>query len=237
MFEALFILTTVDAGTRVGRFILQDTVGNVWPRFRDTGWRPGAWICSAVIVGAWGYLLYAGVNDPLGGIYQLFPLFGIANQLLAAVALAVCTTLLIRTGRARYAPITLVPLVFDAVVTLTASYQKIFSDNPKLGFWAQRDQYQAALDAGKTSLGTAKTVEAMQKVVVNTTVDTVLTALFAVLIVIVLADSVRVWVAVLRGRPLPGGSEDPYVESRIQAPAGLVATREERELARAGGSG
>jgi carbon starvation protein len=237
MFEALFILTTVDAGTRVGRFILQDTVGNVWPRFRDTGWRPGAWICSAVIVGAWGYLLYAGVNDPLGGIYQLFPLFGIANQLLAAVALAVCTTLLIRTGRARYAPITLVPLVFDAVVTLTASYQKIFSDNPKLGFWAQRDQYQAALDAGKTSLGTATTVEAMQKVVVNTTVDTVLTALFAVLIVIVLADSVRVWVAALRGRPLPGGSEDPYVESRIQAPAGLVATREERELARAGGSG
>ncbi|WP_227012743.1 MULTISPECIES: carbon starvation CstA family protein [unclassified Pseudonocardia] len=241
MFEALFILTTVDAGTRVGRFMLQDTVGNVWPRFADTSWKPAAWLSSAVIVGAWGYLLYAGVNDPLGGIHQLFPLFGIANQLLAAVALAVCTTLLIKTGRARYAWITLVPLVFDAAVTLTASYQKIFSDNPKLGFWAQRTQYQDALDAGKTSMGTAKSVEDMQQVVFNTTLDTALTALFAVLIVVVLADSVRVWIAALRGRPLRSGTEDPYVESRIWAPSGLVPTREERarerELSESGTGG
>ena len=240
MFEALFILTTVDAGTRVGRFMLQDTVGNAWPRFSDTSWRPAAWVSSAVMVAAWGYLLYAGVNDPLGGIHQLFPLFGIANQLLAAVALAVCTTLLIKRGRARYAWITLVPLVFDAAVTLTASYQKIFSDNPKLGFWAQRTRYQEALDAGETSLGTAKSVEDMQQVVFNTTLDTVLTALFAILIVIVLVDAVRVWVAALRGRPLGGGSEDPHVESGIWAPSGLIPTREERatqrELAAAGES-
>jgi carbon starvation protein len=240
MFEALFILTTVDAGTRVGRFMLQDTVGNLWPRFRDTSWKPAAWTASAAIVGLWGYLLYAGVNDPLGGIYQLFPLFGIANQLLATVALAVVTTLLIKTGRARYAWITIIPLVFAAAVTLTASYQKIFSADPKLGFWAQRTQYQDALDAGKTSLGTAKTVEDMQQVVFNTTLDTALTALFAILIVIVLADSIRVWIAALTGRPLSSGSEDPHVESKLWAPAGLIPTREEREhqreLAHSGGS-
>ncbi|MGH3614402.1 MAG: carbon starvation CstA family protein, partial [Pseudonocardia sp.] len=232
MFEALFILTTVDAGTRVRRFMLQDTVGNIWPRFGDTGWRPAAWTASAIIVGGWGYLLYAGVNDPLGGIYQLFPLFGIANQLLAAVALAVCTTLLIKSGRARYAWITLVPLAFDATVTLTASYQKIFSDDPKLGFWAQRERYQQALDAGQTSLGTAKTVQDLEQVVFNTTLDTALTALFAGLIVIILVDSVRVWVAALRGRPLSRGSEDPYVRSTLWAPAGLIPTRGEREIMR-----
>jgi carbon starvation protein len=240
MFEALFILTTVDAGTRVGRFMLQDTVGNLWPRYRDTTWKPASWSASAIIVGLWGYLLWAGVNDPLGGIYQLFPLFGIANQLLAAVALAVCTTLLIKSGRAKYAWITLVPLAFDAAVTLTAAFQKIFSADPKLGFWAQRNQYQDALDAGKTSLGTAKTPEAMQQVVFNTTLDTALTALFATLIVIVLADAIRVWIAAFSGRPLSSGSEDAYVESKLWAPAGLIPTREEREhqreLAHSGGS-
>ena len=232
MFEALFILTTVDAGTRVGRFMLQDTVGNLWPRYRDTTWKPAAWSASAIIVGLWGYLLWAGVNDPLGGIYQLFPLFGIANQLLAAVALAVCTTLLIKSGRAKYAWITLVPLTFDAAVTLTASYQKIFSPDPKLGFWAQRNQYQGALDAGKTSLGTAKDVGDMQQVVFNTTLDTALTALFAVLIVIVLVDSIRVWIAALSGKELPSGSEDPHVESTLWAPAGLIPTKDEREYMR-----
>ncbi len=177
-------------------------------------------------------------HRPPGGINQLFPLFGIANQLLAAVALAVCTTLLIKSGRARYAWITLVPLAFDAAVTLTASWQKIFSPDPTLGFWAQRQRYQAALDAGETSLGTAKSVEDMQQVVFNTTLDTVLTALFASLIVIILADSIRVWVTALRGGTLPSGSEDPYVKSTLFAPAGLIPTKEERavqrELAAAG---
>ncbi|MDA3646682.1 carbon starvation protein A [Saccharopolyspora indica] len=230
MFEALFILTTVDAGTRVGRFMLQDTVGNVWKRFGDVSWKPGNWIASAVIVGAWGYFLWAGVNDPLGGINQLFPLFGIANQLLAAVALAVATTLLIKSGRAKYAWVTLIPLAWDVAVTLTASWQKIFSTDPKIGFFAQRAAYEAALAAGETSKGTAHSVEDMQRVVVNSTVTGVLSILFAVLIVIVLVDAVRVWIKALRAtEPLPS-TEAPYVESKLFAPSGLIPTAEERRV-------
>ncbi|WAE73790.1 carbon starvation protein A [Streptomonospora nanhaiensis] len=231
MFEALFILTTVDAGTRVGRFMLQDTLGNVYKPMRDPSWKPGAWFCSAVIVAAWGYFLWAGVNDPLGGINQLFPLFGIANQLLAAVALAVCTTLLIKSGRAKYAWVTLVPLAWDAVVTLTASYQKVFSADPKIGFFAQRQQFSDALANGETSVGAIQGEEAMRQVVVNTTVDGVLSALFALLIVIILVDSVRVWIKALRA---PDGTlpltEAPYEESKIWAPSGLVPTRAEKEF-------
>jgi carbon starvation protein len=241
MFEALFILTTVDAGTRVGRFMLQDTVGNVWKRFGDVSWKPGNWLASAVIVGAWGYFLWAGVNDPLGGINQLFPLFGIANQLLAAVALAVATTLLIKAGKAKYAWVTLIPLAWDVAVTLTASWQKIFSSDAKIGFFAQRASYQAALDAGQTSKGTANTVEEMQKVVVNSTVDGVLSVLFAVLIIIVLVDAVRVWIKALRTtEPLPS-TEAEYVKSELWAPSGLIPTAEERqkqkELASSGSGG
>src|SRR3954452_14826769 len=127
MFEALFILTAVDAGTRVGRFMLQDTIGNVWKKFGDLSWRPGNIIASAVTVGLWGYILFVGVTDPLGGVNQLFPLFGIANQLLAAIALTLVTVLLIKHGKLRYAWVTGIPLVWDLVVTMTASYQKVFS--------------------------------------------------------------------------------------------------------------
>ncbi|TDQ53379.1 carbon starvation CstA family protein [Actinorugispora endophytica] len=233
MFEALFILTTVDAGTRVGRFMLQDTLGNVYKPMRDITWKPGLYLTSALVVAGWGYFLWAGVNDPLGGINQLFPLFGIANQLLAAIALAVCTTLLIKSGRARYAWITLIPLVWDAVVTLTASYQKVFSTDPAIGFFAQRARYAEALAAGETSLGTAQTVEQMEKVVVNTTVDGVLSILFALLIIVVLADACRVWVKALRaGGSLPT-SEEPYQRSTLWAPSGLIPTKEEREIAAA----
>ena len=160
MFEALFILTTVDAGTRVGRFMLQDTLGNVYKPFRDVSWKPGVWFCSAVIVGAWGYFLYAGVTDPLGGINQLFPLFGIANQLLAAVALTLCTVLLIKAGKLKWAWVTGIPLAWDAAVTLTASYQKVFSSDPKLGFFAQRDRFKDAIDNGEV-LAPAKSMDDM----------------------------------------------------------------------------
>ena len=241
MFEALFILTTVDAGTRVGRFMLQDTLGNLWKPIGRVSWWPGLVATSAVVVAAWGYFLYQGVNDPLGGINQLFPLFGIANQLLAAVALTVATTLLIKSGKLKWAWVTGIPLAWDAIVTLTASWQKVFSSDPKLGFFAQRDRYQAALDQGQL-LAPAKSMEEMERIVFNSTVDGWLSVLFAVLIIIVIADAVRVWIAAIRrGEPLPS-TEAPFVQSKIVAPSGLFPTREERRMmaeatAGAGGGG
>jgi len=234
MFEALFILTTVDAGTRVGRFMLQDTLGNVWKPIGRVSWLPGVWLTSGVVVGAWGYFLYTGVSNPLGGINQLFPLFGIANQLLAAVALTVTTVILVKSGRAKYAWITAIPLAWDAAVTLTASYQKVFSSNPKLGFFAQRERYSDALDAGKL-LAPAKTREQMEAIIFNSTLDGVLAALFAVLIIIVIADGMRVCVRALRSdEPLPT-TETPFEESTLEAPAGLIPTAKERQLVAATG--
>lgn len=227
MFEALFILTTVDAGTRVGRFMLQDTIGNLWKPMKKVSWKPGLWATSAVVVCAWGYFLYVGVTDPLGGINQLFPLFGTANQLLAAIALTVCTTLLVKSGKARWAWVTAVPLAVDAVVTLTASWQKVFSDDPALGFFAQREKYADAIDTGKV-IAPAKSLDEMHQVVTNSTVDGVLSALFALLVIIVVLDGARVWVKALRARePLPT-TEAPYVASTLVAPAGLIPTRAER---------
>ncbi|MEV5895484.1 carbon starvation CstA family protein [Nonomuraea fuscirosea] len=229
MFEALFILTTVDAGTRVGRFMLQDTLGNLWKPISRVSWWPGLIASSAVVVAAWGYFLYQGVNDPLGGINQLFPLFGIANQLLAAVALTVATTALIKSGRLKWAWVTGVPLAWDAAVTLTASYQKVFSADPTLGFFAQRDRYQAALDQGQL-LAPAKTTDAMRQIVVNSTVDGILAALFAILIIVVILDAARIWIKAIRSpEPLPD-AEAPFEESKLLAPAGLIATREEKEM-------
>ncbi len=230
MFEALFILTTVDAGTRVGRFMLQDTLGNLYKPLRDVSWKPGVWGCSAVVVGAWGYFLYAGVTDPLGGINQLFPLFGIANQLLAAVALTICTTLLIKSGRLKWAWVTGIPLAWDAAVTLTASYQKVFSSDPKLGFFAQRDKFKDGIDAG-TVLPPAKSMDDMHAVVTNSTVDGILAAFFAILVIVVIADATRICIKAIRSRePLPT-TEVPAAESHIRAPSGLFTRTEEPELA------
>ncbi|MFE0425353.1 carbon starvation CstA family protein, partial [Streptomyces sp. NPDC058953] len=181
MFEALFILTTVDAGTRVGRFMLQDMLGNVWKPMGRVNWKPGIWLASALVVGGWGYFLYAGATDPLGGINQLFPLFGIANQLLAAVALTVATTLLIKSGRFRWAWVTGVPLAFTVAVTFTASWQKVFSPDPRVGFFAQRDRFADAADAGKV-IGPAKNADDMDTIVLNSTVDGVLIILFVLLV-------------------------------------------------------
>jgi carbon starvation protein len=237
MFEALFILTTVDAGTRVGRFMLQDTLGNLWKPIGRVSWKPGLWLTSAIVVAAWGYFLYTGVTNPLGGINQLFPLFGIANQLLAAVALAVCTTLLIKHGKVKWAWVTGVPLAWDAVVTLTASYQKVFSDNPKIGFFSQRDTFSAAIDDGKV-LPPAKSMDDMHQVVTNSTVDGILAALFAAMIIIVLLDSARIWFSVIVARRQVTTTETPFVESKLWAPSGLIPTAEERAvLAGAAASG
>ena len=233
MFEALFILTTVDAGTRVGRFMLQDMLGNVIKPFSNVSWKPGLWLTSAIVVGAWGWFLYGGVTNPLGGINQLFPLFGIANQLLAAVALTVATTLLIKKGKLKWAWVTGIPLAWDVAVTLTASYQKVFSDDAKLGFFAQRDKFQSALDNGEV-VAPAKSLDDMQSVVTNSTVDGVLAALFAVLVIIVIADASRIWVRAIRARePLPD-TETPFVESTLIAPSGLFWSQEDRALVAAG---
>ncbi|WP_405794910.1 carbon starvation CstA family protein [Streptomyces sp. NBC_01506] len=233
MFEALFILTTVDAGTRVGRFMLQDMLGNVYKPMRQVSWKPGVWFASAVVVGAWGYFLWVGVHDPLGGINQLFPLFGIANQLLAAVALAVCTTLLVKSGRLKWAWVTGVPLAWDAAVTLTASWQKIFSDDPRVGFFTQRDVYQAGIDNGEV-IPPATSMDEMHTVVTNSTVDGVLSALFAILIIVVIADAARVCYKAIRDPQSVKLSETPYVKSELVAPAGLIPTKEEKaELAAA----
>ncbi|MDX3644020.1 carbon starvation CstA family protein [Streptomyces sp. MB09-02B] len=214
MFEALFILTTVDAGTRVGRFMLQDMLGNVWKPIGRVTWKPGIWITSALVVGAWGYFLYAGVTDPLGGIKQLFPLFGIANQLLAAVALAVTTTVLIKSGKLRWAWVTGIPLAWDVAVTFTAGWQKIFSDNPAIGFFALRDKYAAAIDKGELLPG-ATNMDDMHTIVTNNTVDGVIMAIFLLLVLTVLVNCAVVCVRAVRSPvPLPS-TEAPYVESRI----------------------
>ncbi|MFF4501918.1 carbon starvation CstA family protein [Streptomyces sp. NPDC001401] len=228
MFEALFILTALDAGTRVGRFMLQDMLGNVIRPFKNVSWKPGLAITSAIVCALWGYFLWVGVHEPLGGINQLFPIFGISNQLLAAVALAVCTTLLVKSGRLKWAWITGIPLAWDATVTLTASYQKVFSSDPKVGFFKQRSVFQDAIDAGKV-LPPAKNMDDMHTVVTNSTVDGVLSAVLAVLIVVVIADALRVCIRHVRRPALSSLSESPYVESRITAPAGLIPTRQEKE--------
>jgi len=227
MFEALFILTTVDAGTRVGRFMLQDTLGNLWKPMSRPSWRPGVYATSAVVVGAWGYFLYSGVSDPLGGINQLFPLFGIANQLLAAVALTVATTILIKSGRLRWVWVTAVPLAWDVAVTLTASWYKIFSSDPLIGFFAQRSKYQDALDAGKV-IPPAKSLDDVSQVVTNSTVDGVLSILFAALIIVVIADAARIWFQTLSGRREPILAETPAEPSNLWAPSGLFPTAEDR---------
>lgn len=228
MFEALFILTALDAGTRVGRFMLQDMLGNVYRPFKNISWKPGLAVTSAIVCGLWGYFLWVGVHEPLGGINQLFPIFGISNQLLAAVALAVCTTLLVKSGRLKWAWITGVPLVWDATVTLTASWQKVFSSDPKVGFFKQRQVFQDAIDRGEV-LPPAKSMDDMHTVVTNSTVDGVLTAVLATLIVVVIADATRVCVRHIRRPALSTLSEAPYVESEIIAPAGLFPTKEEKE--------
>src|ERR671921_8474 len=221
MFEALFILTTVDAGTRVGRFMIQDLIGNVWRPFARPSWLPGNIIASALIVAGWGYFLWAGVNDPLGGINQLFPLFGIANQLLAAVALTVGTTILIKMGKLKYAWVTALPLAWDAAVTLTASWQKIFSTDPAIGFFAQRAAAAESIEAGKLSdtmaaLGAAS-VEDARQILVNTTVDGVLSIVFALAIIIVIVDASRVWLGIVSGSKEPEMMEAPWQESHLDS--------------------
>ena len=231
MFEALFILTAVDAGTRVARFMLQDSIGTVVPKFKDVSWRPGVWICTGIMVAGWGIILMLGVTDPLGGINTFFPLFGIANQLLAAIALAVVLAIVAKRGKSyfRWLWIIALPLAFTAVVTITASMYKIFSPVPAVGYFANNAAFSNALAEGKTEFGTAKTVEAMEAVVRNTAVQGVLSVIFVVLAIIVMVMSIIVTIRAIRN----GGGEnreDAPVASRRYAPAGFIATASERAL-------
>ncbi len=234
MFEALFILTTVDAGTRVNRFMLSDTLGNFGgplAKLRNPSWRPGVWVCSLAVVAAWGGTLLMGVTDPLGGINTLFPLFGIANQLLAAIALTVVTVVVIKKGLLRWAWIPGAPLLWDLAVTLTASWQKIFSGDPAVGYWTQHSRYSAAKDAGKTAFGSAKNPHQLDEVIRNAFVQGTLSILFALVVVIVFVAGVVVAAKAIRGggKPL---TEDHPVPSQRFAPAGLIPTPAERELQR-----
>ncbi|MBV9768392.1 MAG: carbon starvation protein A, partial [Bryobacterales bacterium] len=213
MFEALFILTIIAAGTRVGRFMLQDLLGHAYPALKRSNWMPGVFATSGVVVLAWGYFLYQGVRDPLGGINSLWPLFGIANQLLAAVALCVGTTIFIKMHRARYMWITLMPLAWLVVVTFTAGYQKIFSDQSRLGFLAEASHLQSALDIGTIAAG--KIGEA-QSTIFNDRLDAAVCGVFLIMVALILVDSVRIWLRIFTGAREAKVDEAPFVLSRLQ---------------------
>jgi carbon starvation protein len=234
MFEALFILTTVDAGTRVARFMLSDALGNLGgplAKLRNPSWRPGAWGCSLAVAASWGSMLLIGTTDPLGGINSLFPLFGIANQLLAGIALTVITVVVIKKGLLKWAWIPGIPLVWGLAVTLTASWQKVFSSDPNLGYWTQHSQYAAAKASGKTAFGSAKTPDQLSDVIRNSFIQGTLSIIFASVVVIVLAAAIIVTYRAIRGSGKPLTEDDP-VPSRMFAPSGMIPTVVEREVQR-----
>jgi carbon starvation protein len=196
MFEALFILTTLDAGTRVGRFMVQDLLGNVYAPLGRTSSLPANLLASALIVAGWGYFLYQGVIDPLGGINSLWPLFGIANQLLASVALTLGTTILLKGRRPLYAICTAVPLAWLLSVTMTAGWHKIWNPDRRIGFLAQAEHLSGQLAANAVPL---EKIRETQIVIFNNQLDAAITALFMAIVWIVLLDAARVWWRTLRG--------------------------------------
>jgi len=207
MFEALFILTTIDAGTRVGRFLVQDLLGGIWKPLGQTRSALGNAVASAAFVAAWGWFLYQGVIDPLGGINSLWPIFGVANQLLAVIAFALGTTILIKMGRARYAWATLAPLGWLLAVTMTAGWMKIFSADPRLGFLSAARGLRTQIAAGAP----VEKLAQLQRLVFNNEINAAVTGLFLVLVALVVVVCAREWVLLLTRRRVPVLREEPYV--------------------------
>jgi len=211
MFEALFILTVLDAGTRVGRFMVQELCGRVWKPLGRMNWMPGILLSSGMFVGAWGCFPYQGVVDPLGGINSLWPLFGISNQLLAAVALVVATTILLKMGRLKWIWVTLAPMAWLVIITMKASYQKIFSVNPRIGFLSYANAMAAQLAAGKIPV--AKIADT-HRLIFNQRLDAGVTAVLAVMILVLLVEALVQWHAILSRRKEPVLRETPYVATQ-----------------------
>jgi len=205
MFESLFILTTIDAGTRVGRFLLQDVLGHVWKPLGNTTSYPANWTASLLFVGAWGWFLYQGVIDPYGGINSLWPIFGIANQLLAVIALALGTTILIKMNRDRYIWVTLVPLLFLLVVTMVAGWQKIFAPEAA-GFVPTIANLRAQLTTAPFA-----EVEKITRQIFNNQVDIAVTAIFMILVMAIVAANAFLWVRLFKGTATRHLCEDPAV--------------------------
>jgi carbon starvation protein len=206
MFEALFILTIIDAGTRVGRFMLQDLFQHIVPPLGRTSWMPGVIVTSAMVVAAWGYFLIQGVRDPLGGINSLWPLFGIANQLLAAIALCVATTIILKMHGPRFMWITCAPLAWLVTVTYTAATQKIFSPLPSIGFLAQAEKLAAGPQTAVTPT-----------LIFNARLDAAVCGILLVLVTTILLDSVRIWIGIVRGTRPAHIAEAPFVLSQLRA--------------------
>ena len=204
MFEALFILTILDAGTRVARFMIQDALGHIYKPLGRTSWYPSILATSALIVAAWGVFLWQGVKDPLGGINSLWPLFGIANQLLATVALCVATTIIVKLHCAKYAAVTLVPLLWLVAVTFTASWHKIFDPEPRIGFLAQAH-----------ALAAAPATKATPHLIFNNRLDAAVTAILVLMVALVLIESARQWVGILTGSREARVKETPFVMTRL----------------------
>ena len=207
MFEALFILTTLDAGTRVGRFLVQDFLALVSKPLGDTRSLAGSTLATSLFVAAWGWFLYQGVNDPLGGINSLWPIFGVANQLLAVIALAFGTTVLIKMGRVRYVWVTLLPLVWLLAVTMTAGWMKVFSPEPRLGFLSAAEAFSGQLARASSPAEAA----GLQRQIFNARVDAAVTGFFVILVAIVVLANARVWWRLLRGEHVLALREEPYL--------------------------
>lgn len=212
MFEAIFILTTLDAGTRVGRFMLQDILGNFNKKLGETSYTPSVVLTSAIVVAAWGYFLYIGVIDPNGGVNILWPLFGIANQMLAAIALCVATGILVKSGRLKYAWVTGLPLAWLVTITTTAAYQKVFSDDIRVGFFAAANALSSKLAAG--ILPADKAAIAPQ-LIFNQHLDAYLTLFFVLVLWVVILDTAFVCTRHLSGKNVSFSTETPYIKTQL----------------------